>query len=122
MQAVYHWFNGVNYDVPPFNLISGAAAGLAVYSWVKQTRKWHSHSRQKTKIAEFLTNWAEEMQEYAFTYCLMDVIDLVIYTFWEVSARINIRSKPSKEIGQSFKEILQEGKLVKNLEIFWMND
>ena len=34
------------------------------------------------KIAKFLTNGTEEMQEYAFTYCLMvlmDVIDLVIY-------------------------------------------
>ena len=32
------------------------------------------------KIAKFLTNGTEEMQEYAFTYCLMDVIDLVIYS------------------------------------------
>ena len=33
------------------------------------------------KIAKFLTKGTEgeEMQEYAFTYCLMDVIDLVIY-------------------------------------------
>ena len=41
---------------------------------------------------------------------------ILLSTFWEVSARINIHSSPWKEIGQIFKEILQEGKLVKNLE------
>ena len=43
-------------------------------------------------------------------------------TFCGVSERVNIRLSPCKEIGQSFKEILQEGKLVKNLEILWMNN
>ena len=30
--------------------------------------------------------------------------------------------KPSWEISQSFEEILRRGKVVKNLEIFWMNN
>ena len=30
--------------------------------------------------------------------------------------------KPSWKINQSFEESLRGGKLVKNLEIFWMND
>ena len=48
----------------------------------------------------------------------------VVY-FWGVSSRKNICYivKPCREIGQSFEESLQEGKLVYNkLEILWMTN
>ena len=63
------------------------------------------------KIAKFLTNGTEEMQEYAFTYCLMDVIDLVIYKDKYPLITIQ-RNRP-----MFLKKFYQ-----KNLAIFWMNN
>ena len=49
----------------------------------------------------------------------------MLSTVWVVSARKKKSVyilKPSWKINQSFEESLRGGKLVKNLEIFWMNN
>ena len=59
------------------------------------------------------------MQEYE-----KQIAQWMFSTFWGVSA--NKASvyilKPCREIGQSFADSLREGKLVKDLELFWMNN
>ena len=83
--------------------------------WVNLKRKWHSRLSED-KITE-----RKKMQEYA-----KHIARRMLSTFWGVSAKINFFFsilKPCQEISQSLRESLQEaGKLVKNLEILWMNN
>ena len=59
------------------------------------------------------------MQEYA-----RHIAGWKLSTFWGVSTRENICLYPCEIVPNewSLEECLQEGKLVKNLEIFWMNN
>ena len=50
----------------------------------------------------------------------MDVI-YCLSSIWKKQKSVYIL-KPSWKINQSFEESLRGGKLVKNLEIFWMNN
>ena len=70
--------------------------------------KWNSRLFEG-EIAKFLTNWTEEIKyKNGRSVC---------------KGKLRVISwKPCRGIGQSFEESLREGKLVKRLEIFWMND
>ena len=70
--------------------------------------KWHSRLFEG-EIAKFLTNWTEEIKyKNGRSVC---------------KGKLRVISwKPCRGIGQSFEESLREGKLVKRLEIFRMND
>ena len=88
---------------------------VIVYSWVNLKKKWCLRLPE-TEIAEFLTNWRQEMQECAKLIAL-----LTLSTFWGVSARkknicLYLETVPRK------RPSLRGSKLVKNLEIFWMNN
>lgn len=54
---------------------------LIVYSWVNLKKKCRLRLPE-AEIAEFLTNWTEEMQE-----CAKHIALLTLSTFWGVSAR-----------------------------------
>ena len=61
------------------------------------------------EIAKFLTNWTEEIKYKNVRSVCKGKLRVISW-------------KPCRGIGQSFEESLREGKLVKSLEIFWMND
>ena len=85
MPAIYHRFDGLNYDgiIPLIKFVSRRGS-LAAYSWVNWKRKWRLWLYEG-EIAEFLTNWTEEMQEYA-----KYIARLILPTFWGVSLRENV--------------------------------
>ena len=69
--------------------------------------KWHSRLSEG-EIGKFLTKWTEEIRKNVRSVC---------------KGKLRVISwKPCRGIGQSFEESLREGKLVKSLEIFRMND
>ena len=69
--------------------------------------KWHSRLFEG-EIGKFLTKWTEEIRKNVRSVC---------------KGKLRVISwKPCRGIGQSFEESPREGKLVKRLEIFWMND
>ena len=74
-------------------------------------KKWRLRLPE-AEIAEFLTNWTEEMQE-----CAKHIALLMLSTFWGVSARkkntcLYLETVPRK------RPSLRGSKLVKNLETF----
>ena len=99
------WFIMIYVHVPSINLISRRGR-LAIPEWTKK----EEHLRL-SKDVQCLTNWIEEMQEYA------KHIMLPVCTFWRVSARNNIYLYPETMMRNrpKFEESLQEGRLVKNI-------
>ena len=97
--------------LPPLSLIFPLRVWMTAPPCLSQgldlALKWHSRLSEG-EIAKFLTNWTEEIRKNVRSVC---------------KGKLRVISwKPCRGIGQSFEESLREGKLVKRLEIFWMND
>ena len=55
-------------------------------------------------------------------YCWIDIIYFLSSIYKKNDLFVNYILKPCREIDQSFEEILQGVRLLKNLEIFWINN
>ena len=99
---MYHRFDGVNYD-------------LAVYSWLNKKVNSVYESLSEYVIAEFPTNWTEEMQEYS-----EHIAWRTLSTFWRASARKKsvYILKPCRVVGKDLKKVSEKVGLSRTLKYF----
>ena len=110
---LYHWFHGINklwYTIN--NLISRCSSP----EWIKKENSVHGYLKMKL-LDLILTNLiGDNVKNILLQGCY-----LLFESICKSKTSVYIL-KPCWEIVQSFKESLQQGKLVTHLEIFWINN
>ena len=115
IDGIWAWKRGNLGNRPSINLASGRER-QAVYSRMN-LKKWWRSRLSEDEITEFLTK-TERTQNI---HVLLDIIYFLSSIYKKNHLFINYILRPCREISQSFEDILQGVRLLKNLEILWIN-